>query len=291
MKGAIRSEKGVALVITLLMLAVITALVTEFASGVYTTTQSLYIWRDSQRLSLVSRSGVTLVGAVLSEMEKVFSYTYPAMIELPVEGMLDGYEGSVFVRAEDEQARLNLNALRNADALKAFRGLLARLRLEESIADRVLDWIDQDSEPRLLDSESDAKNASLDSVEELLWIRGIDGAAYELLAPYVTVFGGTGVNVNINTAPLPVIMSLGVAQEDAGLILRERQKTPFVSTADFIRRAGDRIGTPLLGKITVKSSLFRVTAAAEERKVRRSIEAVLEVHGGSPPLVRHWREW
>jgi hypothetical protein len=46
------SESGMALVMTLMILALITSLVVEFAYGVYTTTAALQNWKDSQRLSL-----------------------------------------------------------------------------------------------------------------------------------------------------------------------------------------------------------------------------------------------
>jgi general secretion pathway protein K len=44
------NQSGIALVVTLLAVAIITAMVVEFSYGVYTGTNNLYNWRDSQRL-------------------------------------------------------------------------------------------------------------------------------------------------------------------------------------------------------------------------------------------------
>ena len=68
-----------------------------------------------------------------------------------------------------------------------FKRLLDALKLDKTIADRVVDWIDRDSEARLSDSEAGAKNGPLDSVDELLLIHGISKEDYDKLLPYVTV--------------------------------------------------------------------------------------------------------
>ncbi|MBI4688679.1 MAG: hypothetical protein HY754_00165, partial [Nitrospirae bacterium] len=56
------SRKGMALVLTLMVLVLITAMVTEFAYGVYNGTNSLYNWYDSQRLSVLANSGMDIAG-------------------------------------------------------------------------------------------------------------------------------------------------------------------------------------------------------------------------------------
>ncbi len=68
-----------------------------------------------------------------------------------------------------------------------FKRLLDALALDVKIADRVVDWIDRNSEARLSDSEAGAKNGPLDSVDELLLIHGISREDYDKLLPYVTV--------------------------------------------------------------------------------------------------------
>lgn len=92
---------------------------------------------------------------------------------------------------EDESTRLNMNILLTADKLipNGGRTLLMALpgmelvETPEEIADAIMDWIDEDDEPREYGAEYDyyqnlqpayaPKNGPLDTVEELLLVRGI----------------------------------------------------------------------------------------------------------------------
>ncbi len=98
----------------------------------------------------------------------------------------DGNLSGVRYGLEDESTRLNLNALLLLDKAQenAARDLLMGLPgMTEDIADAILDWIDEDDEPREFGAESDyymsldppyaAKNGPLDTVEELLLVRGV----------------------------------------------------------------------------------------------------------------------
>jgi len=285
-------EDGMALVLTLMILVIITAMVTEFSYTVYTATSSLYNWKDSQRLSFVARSGVTLTVKTLIDMQNLLKYTYPGRVEMPVGDILDGFSGSVSISVEDEDGKFNLNSLvyenqvDNQAAIRVFRNLLKNQGLNEGIADRVADWIDRDSDPRVRDSEDGAKNAFMDSVDELLLINGIDQRAYERLLPYVTVYGPPNlISININTAPKPVIMAIyDNVEGTADKIIREREFKPFEEKGEFEARTG-----VTSTNIIFKSSRFRLRVMAEENRIRRLIESVVEIKGGSAS-VKYWKE-
>jgi len=87
---------------------------------------------------------------------------------------------------EDESTRLNLNTLLHADSLAdgtARQLLMALPGMTEEIADAILDWMDDDDEPREygceieyysgLDPGYAPKNGPLATVEELLLVRGV----------------------------------------------------------------------------------------------------------------------
>jgi len=87
---------------------------------------------------------------------------------------------------EDESVRLNLNILITADELQENGGrtlLMALPGMTEDVADAILDWLDEDDEQREFGAELDyyagqeppyaPKNGPLDSVEELLLVRGV----------------------------------------------------------------------------------------------------------------------
>jgi hypothetical protein len=97
-----------------------------------------------------------------------------------------GYLGGVRYGLEDESNRLNLNALMALEKQQEGTGrtlLLALPGMTEDVADSILDWLDEDEEEREYGAESGyygsldppygCKNGPLDTVEELLLIRGV----------------------------------------------------------------------------------------------------------------------
>ena len=296
------SEKGMALVLTLLIMAMITAMVVEFVYGVYTTNAGLYNWREAQKLSLAAKSGISLTTKIISENLNRYSYTYPGSVEMPVENILKGFSGKVVIRVVDENGKFNLNSLiwpngtTNETAFNSFIRLLKNLNLDENIAYRVADWIDRDLEPRRRDSEEGAKNDYLDSVDELLLVKGIDSQAYDKLSPLVTVYGIEQVYnnlININTASRAVIMSLddNITEALAERVINYRALEPFNGVSDLVRVAGFEgpLGQSLMNKITVKASNFRITSVAEEDRIKRVIECVIVVKGDAF-LIGYWQE-
>ncbi len=87
---------------------------------------------------------------------------------------------------ENESAKLNVNSLLLADQYVENGGrqlLMALPGMTEDVADAIMDWIDADDEPREFGAEVDyyaslspayaPKNGPLETVEELLLIRGV----------------------------------------------------------------------------------------------------------------------
>jgi len=103
----------------------------------------------------------------------------------------DGNAGGVRYGLEDESARVNLNALIALESLGKSLGqetagrdlLMALPGMTEDVADAILDWLDEDGEPREYGAEADyyaglspsyaPKNGQLETVEELLLVRGV----------------------------------------------------------------------------------------------------------------------
>ena len=103
----------------------------------------------------------------------------------------EGYVSRFRHGLTDESSRLNLNTLLNADAWLPDTGngsggvqlLNALPQMTPQVADAILDWMDTDDEPRESGAESSyyaglnppyaPKNGPMDSIEELLLIRGV----------------------------------------------------------------------------------------------------------------------
>ncbi|MBI4559410.1 MAG: general secretion pathway protein GspK [Candidatus Hydrogenedentes bacterium] len=145
----------------------------------------------------------------------------------------------------------------NAALADALRALFNARGAEEDPVDAILDWIDTDDEPRASGAESEyysaldvpygCKNGSLDSVEELLLVKGITlelffGNPDEEQLPLtelLTVRGHPQGKINVNTAEREVLEALGEVLNESGfanVVLEEREKDPFTTQQDLESR-------------------------------------------------------
>ncbi len=304
MKRPSGNERGIALVVTLLAVALITALVVEFAYGVYIGTSALYNWRDAQRLSLMATSGVNVSARILADAMGLRKYSYPGVMEFPVEKPSGEIPGTITIRIEDEDAKFNLNALvpetqnvREEDPqspYNCFKRLLALLSLDPRIADRVADWIDADGEARLPGSETGARNSPLASADEVLLIPGIDRESYDRLAPFITVTEKRdNLSININGAEKPVLRCLSDRITDALAqnVIDYRRANPFEERSDLSKVRGFErdVGIPP-GVIHVKGEYFSIRSIADAGGIKRIIETVLYINRDNA-AIRQWKYW
>jgi general secretion pathway protein K len=303
LRAALSSKGGFALVLTLMALVIITAMVVEFAYGVFVNTNFLRNWQASERLSLVARSGALLGSELLHYASKQYSYTYPGAVDVPPGDPFAGEIGntagdSVALRIEDETSKFNLNSLvysndeLHEEAFAIFKRLLSDLSLDETIADNTVDWIDSNTIPRVSGSEASAANRPLASLDELLLIPGMDQGVYDKLLPYVTVYGArNNIKININGAGLPLLAAMHeeMTGELAQRIISRRELKPFSQIDQLQGVAGfDKgLGTALIGRITVKGEVFRiVSTASSEDGIKRSIECVID----AADKIYYWKE-
>lgn len=284
--------EGSALIVTLLLIAILTGLVVDFVYEVYIDTSSLSNWSNAQRASLIARSGQTLSSEFIARIRDE-KYTDRREVMLPVP--LDLGNGvSLIVKLEDESARFDINSIifqngtTDEKALSSLKKLCEYLTINPSLVDSIADWIDPDSEPRLIDSENGAKNAPLWSMEELKLVHGMDSESFSKISPFVTVYRTTS-EININTAELPVLMCLHPEMTEtlARSIIDWREITPFEDPNEVQNISGmSAIGVQLKGKISVKASSFRVTAYAAVNDITRITESVMD----SSSSITFWRE-
>ena len=298
----LKEQKGIALVVTLLALVLITAMVVEFSYGVYTGTNNLYNWRDSQRLSIMAKSGINVSAKFLTSLP--MDRPYPGSIEFPVENPFEDFSGTITVRIEDESSKFNVKSLVPGNGIvdendekspyNSFRRLLNVLSLDERIADRIVDWIDSNSEARIPNSEVGAKNSALNSVDELLLINGISRKDYDTLLPYITIYGNRDApEININSAEEPVLKSLSkyITGDDAKRIIKYRESNPFRGKSDLMSVLGftGSKGQSLMNKITTDiGPNFSIKSIAASGGVKRIIETVFNA---STRTIEYWKEY
>ncbi len=284
--SAFRERNGFVLIIVLLILAILVTVAVEFAHGVYVDASGLNNERIMESLSLEASSLVNSSGGYIRQgiSQGIIDPTAPEM-EIPIG---DGVK--VYFKVVDESGKFNVNSLvfqngkLNSDAYDSFKRLLRALKLDEGIADRTAAWIN----PALGTSEEAkyAKGGPISSPEEMRLF--LDQASFDRLEPYVTVFGD-GL-VNINTADVPVLMSLSdeVTEDMADRIITYRKLDQFKSPGELSKVAGfEGLALQLMPKITASSSAYRLVARAEQEGIIRIIDSVVDASG----RIVYWREY
>lgn len=311
-----QSERGFALVITLIVTALLVALVTEFIAEVYVDTTSAQGYVDAQKAGLMAESGISGAITMLQLSLPQKSYTslhdiWAKPIDLPEE------QGTLRITIEDESAKLSLNHIAGANgtfideadptgsyygtALRLFR----KLQLPAGdLCDAVADWIDENDIPKPGGGESQwytarkpsfaAKSARLDTFEELALLKGFSSEVLAKIRPVVTVYAENSIAapVNINTASRELLTALDerITDTQAEQIIAYRKNTPFKDKSDLARVPGmESIATGLQSRITVKSTLFRIKAEGQVNGTTRIVEAVVSFAGA--PATLYWREY
>lgn len=178
------------------------------------------------------------------------------------------------VRVEDAGARLDLNRATPSE----LRRLLVALRIDANRANRIAqsiaDWRDPDDAHRPQGAEKDwyeqmgrlvlPRNAPMQNVADVRYVRGMDRGTYERMAPYLSVHG-TG-RVNLMSAPRPVLLALpGIGEEAVRALERQRrQRPPSVSLGSL----GEQLSPAAREELQVNLHRLEPRVSTETREVR-----------------------
>jgi general secretion pathway protein K len=215
-----KSQNGVALLVALLVVALATVLIAGLLDrGGLVAARTRNTLRQEQAQAyargLENYAAEVLVraqdqSAGYDANDSVWAIPLPPT---PVPG------GTIAAQMSDLNGRFNLNNLDPAYVTsQVWRGkfvrLLTALKLDPAIAGHIATWMDA-SVPTSADDQFylaqpvPYRRAArpFTHVSELRLVAGIDGDAYAALAPYVTALP-EGTPININTASVPVLMTL-----------------------------------------------------------------------------------
>lgn len=304
MKRGIYSEKGMALIITLLITAILVAVITEVVYTVHTNAMMMESFKDGERAAMLAEGGVRLATMGINEMMR--GKTYTAFGPDEAKQVVPEGEGVLTLAIEDEEGKFPVNSIvfangeTNSDKYAAYSRLLDGQGLSVELADTLADWIDVNDEPRAKGAETydyyrkltppyAAKNAPLDSLGEMMAVKGYTPQVYGKLSRFVTVYSDK--LININTAPKEVLMSLSgdITEAMADKVIDYRNKSPFRNTADIRKVSGfETIGFSLQDKISVRSGVFRIFSRATVGTGIKDVEAVVDTQNNGKVL--YWRE-
>lgn len=271
------SERGFALLAVMLVLALLGVVVAEFAFSMRLEATMVRSYKEEiiglhlaeaavEQAIREILTGAPLQGFAGEEPLLTFfrSPTEP-LSRLPRSDVRLG-PGRFAYRITDEESRLNLNAAPPDRVDRLLQSLGLDKETRDTINDSLQDWKDANDAHRLNGAESEdtylrlpvpyrARNAPLEEVAELLQIKGVTPGLYHGstgqsgLAEFVTVHGGG--QVNINTAPEPVLKALGLSDAEVSEIVQSRQNAPYAAVPPRFTGRG-------LGAF---SSTYRVEAA------------------------------
>ncbi len=297
------NRRGIALIIVLLMLSIITAVTLQLNRDSRSEIYEAANLSDGIRLRYVAESGFYAAGAILLADKTSFDslkeqWANTEMLSLKSEALFDN--GSFNIAIEDERGKIPVNQLVSGTGYKPQnRDLLLRLltgqdfRLEqgraEELIDAIKDWIDADDEVTGAGAESGyyagleipyaVKNAPLDCIEELLMIKGVTRELFygteksPGLVQCLTVFGDG--KININTAPKPVLGALA-AEMTADMVknLDEYRRDEKNDLADpgWYRKVPGMTGLNIPAvMIATQSDIFRITVVGIQGRMKERI--------------------
>ncbi len=335
--GTRKKNRGAALLLALFVVGMVSALSVRM-TGDYLTNiryQRNYLYGEQAYFYLLSAEALamhTLLEDLLEDRSNTRWHDSHCetwandRVRLPIPG------GAISVRIRDLQSRFNINGMRlhvrGIDHLSAtvpysihHRRFVRLLQVvspglsEEDaigITQRMVDWLDEDSETQGTNGLEDDGYASLglpyrtsngpfNSVTELRFIPGIDRDLYRRLLPHIRAWPHGGSNININTATPAVLRALPdtgglrpIGADDVEEALYERdaeEQNPVSDPENFAYRyscgynnVGEFAGlVPWVGKVrqtgmTTHSTDFIVQSEVQLADVTTRMKSVVRRH-------------
>jgi general secretion pathway protein K len=318
-------QRGVILIALLWILTALSMIALSFSRETFVEVAAARNARDLAVSYYAARAGIA---ATVYQIMQRRLIPRVRQLELPgppdpidlglVQGKFDDAEYRVVI--QDESAKVNLNTVGE----EQLRALLAAVGINKPdadiIADSVMDWRDADILHRPNGAEDDyyqtlnppykAKNGRMDTVEELLLVRGVTRDYYYGhvertpegttvfrygLSRYFTVYA-TNPRVNVNYADVEVLLSVpGMTPQIAQQIYERRKTKPFVNLEEVMRLVPGVQGPNTMALLsTDPSQVYTLTSSAhrENSKAARVIRAVVTLDAREPSGYRvlYWNE-
>jgi general secretion pathway protein K len=298
----ISHQRGVAIIMVLLIVALATVLATYLAQQQQLWQRQVESQFDRAQARRLGVAGIDWARAVLADDARanttdndseMWALRLPAM---PVDN------GEVIGVIEDRQGLFNLNNLvRNGQSsapdIAQFQRLLGLLGLPGDLALALADWMDSDSDTQYPGGAEDAyylslpqpyrsANRQLVELGELSRVKGFDGPSIERLRPFVSVLP-LSQPVNVNFAPAEVLSAMipDMNLSNARMMVQQRRGKPYSDIADFKQRFPRNDIEINDMDFSVTSNFFWVTGRARVANSQVTTQALLQRSAGWPMVV------
>lgn len=290
----VRDEKGMVLLLVLVVIALLSALLSEFAFSTLVDLRLTETFRDSTKAEYLTIGGIKAGRMILQEDKN--SYDAHSQTEFWSLGIKDYplADGTISVTIEDLDGRLLLNNMvdsaGNPNILyrERFIRLCSELAIDnpEALADALIDWIDADHDPNPGSAEDsdyltenppyEATDGPLQSLDELYLVRGFNADTVGRLRPFVSSFGSGRLNVNTAAPELLRSWDSGAISAIENL-LSSRVKKPFTRLNDLRDAIGMESFTALNRNLDlgVTSTYYRINSIGRVNDGTRRMQAVV----------------
>ena len=271
-KNTIRNERGVALLIVLLVTALLIALVFEFAYGTRVSLRAAVNYRDSQRAYFLSRSGVNFAGTLLADNlknGKLLDDLEQRDCDRPLP-FIPGEDTVLRVCWEDESGKINVSAVaKGNEAYNRLSKLFDIRGINQETLDRISAWMIEEKRNFYVLTELH---------------RFLSDDEFRKVADFVTVSPVS--KININTASAEVLQSLGLTASAAGMIVEKRAGEPFDEQGEVNTAPG--VDATIAGQLGITSNTFKVDSYATVGGYTKQVQAVI-TRTSSGFTISYWR--
>jgi type II secretory pathway component PulK len=250
-------ERGIALITVLLVTALLMALIFEFAYGTRVSLRAAVNFRDSQRAYFLARSGISVFGRFKQLQDYMPQqgewYPPPVMLEP---------DTTLALRWEDEAGKIRITDVQtNVIRQQIVEGLFQQKDINLAVLNRMKEL-----------------NNGIDKLGLLTGLHQyMTDEEYGKVYRYLTVHPNVN-NININTAPEDVLLSLGISEQGVSLIVEDRAKALISNPAAHPAVRGLMIpGTTSLisNFLTDKSDILSVSSQAVVGGYTKQVDAVI----------------
>ena len=299
-RGRRRDESGVVLLLVLLVLALISVLVLSWAQEWRTELRLAANFREASQCRRLAEAGVYYALGKLVEAKSIETSTFNLNSQEAAAQLAAAWRGDrsphqlklpgglVEVRLEDEGGKINLNQVNEETLATLFTGIGFPLAQIPIMVDSIQDWRSRGDQPRPNGAKSAyylgleppyvSRNGPFEVVEELAWVRGFEGSPMiPRLGEWLTVQATQG--INLNTAPLEVLVAIGIPPDAAQTIIVTRQGQPFKNYQDISMLALNA-QPGQFQQLTFQASPFftiKSTGMVNKRGGRQTIKAIVRL--------------
>jgi general secretion pathway protein K len=276
LKLKIQNSEGIALIMVLWVIAILSVIVLEFCFAMRTEVNIVKSFKEETQLYAIAEGGIhRAIAELVYKHHPVIQLwrktTKPEEIpperrEWMTDGrpyLIDFDQGVCEIRIMSEAGKVDINTV-SEPTLRKIIGEFLEGEQRDVVVDSILDWKDTDDFHRINGAENEyyqslkepynCKNGPLDSIEELLLIRGITSdlfygkketkkeEGFKLkqegigLKDIFSVYA-LGEQVDINSAPVPVLrFLLGIPYEMAQAIVKAREDKKIENQQDLLQR-------------------------------------------------------